>query len=147
MACSRSRTTTESSMTFPSMAGKVPPFAGPRTAAPGASGVAKILPQHDAMTVDRAESELTHAPGFAREPLHDLGPRRHGATVVGVDVVHHQIGEVGMIAERCGRHGVRALPRHDATTVAHEHPPARVAHLPHLEAEHVAVERTGSREV
>jgi hypothetical protein len=99
------------------------------------------------MTVDRPESELTHAPGLAPERLDDLDPRRDDATMVCVGVVHDEIAEVRVIAELGGGDRVGAFPRHDPARVPHEHAPAGIADLTDLEPQHVTVERPRSFEV
>jgi len=103
--------------------------------------------EHDAMAIDRPKSELTHSPRFVAEVLDDFGWRITNTSVVAVNIVNREIGEVSVIANVSRGQRVRTLARHDFAVAIREHSPSVGTKLRDGEAQHVTIEHGGAFEI
>ena len=76
------------------------PFCGSLRESP--SRRENFLPDHQAMSVNRTQAKFAHAPRLVPYRLDDLGAGGHCALVVRIRIVHHQVAEVGMVAQLRG---------------------------------------------
>ena len=76
------------------------------------------LTHHDPMAVNCTDTKLSHAPRFVADRLNEVNRSSAQHGVIGVDVVNHPIGEIGMIAHFAGGQRIRAMSHHNAAFIA-----------------------------
>src|SRR5438128_8161804 len=76
-----------------------------------------LAANHDAVPINGATSELPHAPRFVTQRLADLRLCCNDASIVFVNIVDHQVAEVGVVPKLPWWDGIAALASHDLTAV------------------------------
>lgn len=105
------------------------------------------LPEHETVAIDGAHGELAHAPRFIPQRFDDRRPGRPRLGVHRLDIAHHQVGDVGVVAQARRWRGIPAFAGHDAARVADVEAPAGIAHRADLEPEGIAIEGGRHRQI